>query len=147
MGRITRPHGLKGEVIVDLTTNRTERLDAGSRLWAGDRPLEVRFATPHQGRWIVDFAGVSGRDAAEALRGALFTAEPIDDRDALWVHDLVGSRLVDADGADRGLIVAVQANPASDLLLLDGGGLVPVRFVVERRAGVVVADLPAGLLD
>ena len=147
VGRVARPHGLTGEVIVELTTNRAERVAPGSRLWAGDRMLEVVASTPHQQRWIVSFAGVAGRDAADGLRGAVLTAEPIADPDALWVHELVGCRLLDTDGAERGTVVGLQANPASDLLVLDGGGLVPLRFVVEHRPGVVVAELPVGLLD
>ena len=45
-------------------------------------------------------------------------------------------------------MAAVEANPASDLLVLAGGGLVPLRFVVDHQAGVRVAvDVPDGLLD
>ena len=46
------------------------------------------------------------------------------------MHELVGARVVDAGGVDRGLVVTVVANPASDLLELDSGALVPLRFVV-----------------
>lgn len=153
VGRIAKPHGLRGEVVVELTTNRVERVSAGSVLVAGDRPLTVVHSTPHQGRWIVAFEGVESREAAEDLRGYTLSAEPIDDPEALWVHDLVGSRLVDQDGADRGEIVAVESNPASDLAVLNGGGLVPLRFVTSMepagpgRPGIVRAELPAGLLD
>jgi len=147
VGRIVKPHGLRGEVVVELTTNRTERLDPGSRLYAGDVELEVLASSPHQHRWIVTFAGVEGREGSEALRDLILSAEPVEDPGELWVHELIGCRLVEPDGADHGTVVAVQANPASDLLVLDGGGLVPLRFVVEHRPGVVVADLPTGLLD
>jgi 16S rRNA processing protein RimM len=147
VGRIIKPHGLRGEVIVELTTNRTERLDPGTRLQAGDRQLEVVSSSPHQHRWIVDFAGVADRAQADALRGTVLSADPLDDPDEMWVHELIGARLVDSAGVDHGPVVAVQANPASDLLVLEDGGLVPLRFVVERRPGTVVADLPEGLLD
>ena len=63
------------------------------------------------------------------------------------MHDLIGADLLDVTGQNRGRVVSVEANPASDLLVLDGGGLVPLRFVVEHRPGVVVADLPEGLLE
>jgi 16S rRNA processing protein RimM len=46
-----------------------------------------------------------------------------------------------------GGVIAVEANPASDLLVLDGGGLIPLRFVVEHAPGHLVVDIPAGLLD
>ena len=52
------------------------------------------------------------------------------------------------EGSAVGTVESVQANPGSDLLVLDGGALVPVVFVVERRDdGAVVVDLPEGLLD
>jgi len=63
------------------------------------------------------------------------------------VHDLVGSRVVEPDGTDRGVVTAVEANPASALLVLDDGHLVPLRFVTSREAGRVTVDVPAGLFD
>ncbi|MGH9151410.1 MAG: ribosome maturation factor RimM [Acidimicrobiales bacterium] len=144
---MVKPHGLRGEVVVELFTNRTERLAPGTVLAGPAGPLEVLRASPHHRRWIVAFAGVGDHGGAEALRGAVLTAEPLDDPDALWVHELVGSEVVDAAGAAHGRVVAVEANPASDLLVLEGGALVPLRFVVERAPGRVVVDPPAGLLD
>jgi ribosomal 30S subunit maturation factor RimM len=63
------------------------------------------------------------------------------------VHELIGSEVFDIEGAQVGTVRAVVANPVSDLLELEGGALVPLRFVVERSAGRVVVDGPAGLLD
>ena len=54
----------------------------------------------------------------------------------------------DVTGAELGTVESVQANPASDLLVLDGGGLIPLRFVVDLEPGVrVTVDVPDGLLD
>jgi 16S rRNA processing protein RimM len=133
-----------------LTTNHEERAAPGTVLYAADRPLLIETSRPHQGRWIVHFAGVESRTAAEELRGTFLTADRLDptpDADELWVHELVGSLVRDRSGADLGRVVAVEANPAHDLLVLDGGGLVPMVFVVEHVAGVVTVDPPAGLLD
>ena len=69
----------------------------------------------------------------------------IEDPEALFVHDLVGSEVVEPDGTRRGTVVAVQANPASDLLVVDGLHLVPVRFVVEASPGRIVVDVPEGI--
>ena len=66
VGTVARAHGLRGEVIVALVTDRVERLDPGSVLASDRGDLTVLSATPHQGRWIVAFAGVSSRDAADA---------------------------------------------------------------------------------
>ena len=103
---------------------------------------------PHQTRWIVRFEEVPDRDAADALHGALLLAEPIDDPTELWVHELIGATVVDAkDGRELGTVATVEDNPASDLLVLDGGALIPLRFVVESEAGRLTVDLPDGLLD
>jgi 16S rRNA processing protein RimM len=149
VGRIGRAHGLRGEVSVAPITNRAERFAAGSVLYAGDRELRIATAREHQDRWLVRFEGVDDRNAAEALRGALLTADaaPAEGDDELWVHELIGADVFDRGGTRLGQVAAVEANPAHDLLVLDTGALVPVVFVVEHGAGRVVVDVPEGLLD
>ena len=149
VGRVVKPHGIKGEVIVDLVSNRPDdRLAAGSVLSSDRGPLEVLTATPHQGRWIVAFAGIPDRNTAETFRGVVLSAEPLEDDDAaLWVHQLIGSEVVDLAGRSYGPVEAVEANPASDLLVLSGERLVPLVFVVLKAPGRVIIDPPAGLLD
>src|SRR4051812_31210435 len=132
VGRVDKPHGLRGEVVVSLTTNRDERVAPGARLYldsADGRELTVLTSIPFTHRWIVSFDGVFDRNGAEGIAHRDLYAEPLDDPDALWVHELVGKRVVDQGGADRGPVVAVEANPASDLLVLESGALVPMRFV------------------
>ncbi|MBV8236313.1 MAG: 16S rRNA processing protein RimM [Acidimicrobiia bacterium] len=147
VGRIVRPHGIRGEVIVDLVTNRTERLAAGSVLSSDAGDLEVLRASPHQHRWIVGFDGIHDRNRAEALRGTVLRAEPLDDEeDTLWVHELVGARVYDVNGLFYGSVMEVEANPASDLLVL-AQGLVPLTFVVDRSPRRVVIDPPEGLIE
>jgi 16S rRNA processing protein RimM len=96
----------------------------------------------------VQFDGVEGRTAAEALRGLELEAEPLEVPGVLWVHELVGATVRDATGTELGRVAAVEANPASDLLVLQGGGLIPLRFVVGNDPGVrVTVEVPDGLLD
>jgi 16S rRNA processing protein RimM len=147
VGRVARPHGVRGEVVVVLTTDRNERVAPGSRLQTRGGELLVEASRPFGDRHLVRFSGVAGREQADALRGTVLFAEPIDDPDELWVHDLVGCRVVEVDGTERGEVVAVQANPASDLLVLDSGALVPLTFAVEVGPGAVTVDVPPGLFD
>ena len=148
IGRITRPHGVRGEVNVLLTSNRTERLDPGSVLDSTNGPLEVRSSRPHKGGWLVQFVGVNHRDQAEALRNTVLSAEPIDDPDELWVHELIGATVIDQAGVAHGAVMRVLDNPASDLLELDAGSLVPARFIVSHIAGEEIrVDVPVGLFD
>jgi 16S rRNA processing protein RimM len=147
IGRVIRPHGLRGEAVVHLTTDRIERLTPGTVLASDTGDLTVSAARRHQRRWIVAFEGQGDREAAERLRGLALRAEALDDPDELWVHDLVGSDVVTVAGRPVGTCVAVVANPACDLLELEGGELVPVVFVVERRPGRVTIDPPEGLFE
>ena len=149
IGRLVKPHGLRGDMIVSLVTNRDERLAPGSVLnTETGEGLTVLRSSPHQGRFIVTFAEVSGIDDAERHRGARLLAAPLADPDALWIHDLIGSRVEDSRGRVLGAVVGVEANPASDLLVLDGGALIPLRFVTASRPGEsVTVEVPDGLLD
>ena len=148
VGRVARPHGLKGDVIVELTTNRPdERLARGASLTTDHGNLEVVSASRHQNRWIVTFAGVNGREAAEGLRGVVLRAEALHEEGTLWVHELVGSRVLTTEGVSVGTVAAIQPSPASDLLVLDDERLIPMNFVVATSAGEVVIDPPEGLLD
>ncbi len=149
VGRIVKAHGIRGEVIVELVSNRPDlRLDPGSVLASDRGPLEVLTSTPHQNRWIVAFRGIEDRNGAETYRDTKLSAEPIDgDDDALWVHELIGAEVFDLAGRSYGPVEAVEANPASDLLVLSGERLVPLVFVKTRLPGRVVIDPPPGLLD
>lgn len=147
VGRIGRPHGVRGDVHVTLVTDRVERVAPGARLWARGRWHTVEWSRPQGGRWVAHLEDVDDRAGAEALTSALVYAEPIDDPDAVWVHQLVGSQVVEADGTPRGRCVAVVANPADDLLELESGALVPARFIVSCDGETTVVDVPAGLFD
>ncbi|MDQ1569301.1 MAG: rRNA processing protein RimM, partial [Actinomycetota bacterium] len=148
------------EVVVEAVSNRPERFTPGHVLYAGERAMPIRRASLHGGpdpagrvsraRWIVSFEGVDDRNHAERLRDTVLSGDPLDrddDPDELWVHELVGSELFDPAGRVLGRVAAVEANPASDLLVLESGHLVPMVFIVETAAGRVVVDPPAGLLD
>jgi len=147
IGHIRRAHGLRGQVNVDLGSDRPERLAPGARWWARDRWWTVESASAHQDRWLVTLAGLDDRNDAQRLTNTPIYAEPLDDDDELWVHELIGALVVEADGTERGRCVAVVANPAADLLELASGALVPVVFVVSHADGRVVIDPPAGLFE
>jgi 16S rRNA processing protein RimM len=145
IGRVGRAHGVHGEVTVTFVSNRRERAEPGAVMHAGNRTLVVASARPHHDKWLVHFEGVDDRTAAEALRGDAVVALADDE---FWVHDLIGSAVVESRGATLGRVVAIEANPAHDLLVLDQDVLVPLPFVVERHDdGTIVVELPEGLLE
>jgi 16S rRNA processing protein RimM len=149
VGRIGRAHGVTGQLYVSLITDRVERLAPGARLLSGSQWLTVVESRQQQHRWLVRFEGVDDRTTAEKLTNSVLLAEPLTDHDddALWVHELIGSRVVDQQGIERGTCIAVIDNPAHDILELDTGALIPVIFVVSCSNGVTVVDPPEGLFD
>ena len=148
IGKVGRAHGVRGDLYVDLLTDRTERLDPGARVMVGEDWHVVLHRRPAGTRWLVHFEGVDDRTAAERLANRALRAEPLTDRgDGWYVDQLIGAEVVDADGTVVGTCVAVVANPAHDLLELDGGALVPVVFVTDVRQGSISVNLPEGLLD
>lgn len=154
VGRLGRAHGVRGELYVDLLTDRTERLAEGARLCAGTDWLTVAAARRAGERWLVRFEEIGDRTVAEGYTGRRLSAEPLApsaDDDGLYVHELVGALVVGVDGTEHGRCTGVLANPAHDILELESGGLVPVVFVKgvqgTGEARRVVIDPPEGLFD
>lgn len=149
VGRIGRAHGLRGDLYIELITDRTERVAVGARLQGRGTWLTVESARPAGSRWLVHFAGVADRTAAEAYVNTQLLAEPLPalSEDGMYVRDLIGAEVVGVDQQVYGRCVAVVANPAHDLLELESGALVPVVFVVDVGSARVTIDPPEGLFD
>ena len=154
IGYVGRPHGLHGEVVVELVSTVPDRLAPGARVECRQAELVVQSARPlpakgggYTSHWLVQFRGVGTREQAAQLTGAALRAEPLALPGGLWAHELIGSQVLDAGGQPRGTVVGLLANPASDLLELDSGALVPLRFVVTAEGGRVIVDVPEGLFD
>jgi 16S rRNA processing protein RimM len=161
VGRIGRPHGLSGEVTVQVSTDFPEqRFAVGAQLRSDTgRTLTVETVRPHRGVLLVRFAGITDREGAADLRGGTLSVDATDlpdltDPDEFYDHQLEGLAAVGPDGVALGRVREVVHAPASDLLVLDtANGEVLVPFVraivpeVDLAGGRVVLDPPAGLLD
>ncbi|EYR62938.1 16S rRNA processing protein RimM [Actinotalea ferrariae CF5-4] len=155
-----RPHGLRGEIALDVRTDRPEdRFAVGAVLQtvpAAVGPLTVRATRVLNGRWHATFEEVTDRTRAEEVRGVelVVEADVSDEDDAWYPHELVGLRAERPDGTVVGEVVGLEHLPAQDALVLrepDGARtLVPfVRAivpVVDVPGGRVVVDAPHGLL-
>ena len=150
VGRIIKAHGLKGQVIVDLWTDRTERLAPDTQLLTPRGTLTVRSSSAHQNRFLVWFDEIASREDADAWRGTILSAPKLEasDEDLIWIDELFGATVVDSAGTVRGTVVDVEANPASDLLVLDSGALIPLTFVTSVEANSrIEVDVPEGLFE
>lgn len=137
-----------------LTTDlKEERTCKGAVLYAGETELIVAASRAHQDRFIVKFEGVDSREAADLLRGQVLTADALGEDgnsaydDMVFAHDVIGLTLVDQDGTAHGEVVSLLANPASDLMELANGALVPMAFYVSHDEQQVRVDVPEGLLS
>ena len=164
VGRVGKPHGLRGEVTVDVRTDEPERRFAvGATLRAEPPPgsastlrsLTVASTRWHQGVLLAGFEELPDRDAAEAARGTVLHAtipadSSPDDPEEYYAHQLVGLAAYDVDGAHLGEVTALTTG-AQDLLTvrtLDGrdalvpfvAALVPEVDVAGGR--LVIADRP-----
>ncbi len=166
VGRVGRPHGLRGEVTVEVRTDDPDqRFMAGSSLAtvpAARGPLTVAGSRWHSGRLLVRFAGYEDRDAAEELRDTILAIdsdelEPLEDPDDFYDHDLIGLQVVTAVGDPVGAVSDVL-HYGQDMLVIEGTGTrsgaeILVPFVaaivpeVDVAAGRLVIDPPPGLLD
>ena len=148
VGQIMKAHGLRGQVSVDLWTDRIERVAPGSVLDTDRGPLTVTSSIAHQARFLVSFAEIPDRTAAEKWRGVVLRAERLEDDDVIWIDDLFDAVVVTTDGVERGRVVSIEQYPASDLLVLDTGALVPLTFVVDVDPHErITVDVPEGLFE
>lgn len=147
IGRLGRPHGVRGEIYLSLVSDRPERRQPGTRVFVGGAWRTIEAIRPSNDRFLVVLEGLAVREEAAELTNEVVYGEPIDDPAALWVHELVGARVIGTDGTEYGSCVAVLDNPAHAILETDRGVLVPVPFVTSHEDGVVVVAPPDGLLD
>jgi 16S rRNA processing protein RimM len=173
VGRIGRPHGIRGELSVEPRTDEPERRFApgavlvtetprGSAPHGPGRPstLTVEAVRWHQDRLLVRFVEIPDRDAAEVARGLVLVADvPTDeapeDPEEFYDHQLVGLRVQTTQGTDVGEVTLVQHGTGQDLLVIrtpDGAdALVPFVTALVPEVDIaggrlVVADRP-GLLS
>jgi len=170
VGRVGRPHGIRGEVVVGVRTDEPDlRFAVGATLGvaeqeegsAEDERLTVAAARWHSGQLLVAFTGITDRTAAGELTGRWLSVDSsqlpdIGDPDEFRDHELIGLSVRTAAGDVVGVVTDVL-HYGQDLLVVrrsDGGGgesLVPfVKAIVPEvdvAAGVLVIDPPPGLLD
>jgi len=165
VGRVGRPHGIRGEVTVQVRTDEPDlRFAAGSVLAtepAARGPLTVVSSRWHSGRLLVSFAGSADRSHAESLTGTLLVVDsaevgPPEDPDEFNDHDLIGLQVLTTAGDLVGtvsdvlhhgqdlLVVQAVAGPSPEALVPFVAAIVPE---VDIAAGRLVIDPPPGLLE
>ncbi len=166
VGRLRKPHGLKGEVAVfPLTDSPAHAFEPGRSVWILDLggevvagPFPVERSRGYHREWLLKLHGVEERDAWAPWRG-MFIAMPQDqlpppDEGEVYLHELAGFAVRNAAGDTLGVVSDVYEMPAGVMIEVQGPRrefLLPYRreFVtaVDRNARRLTVDPPAGLLD
>lgn len=143
VGRIARPHGVRGEVSVEVHTDEPERRFAVGSVLATDPaeagPLTVASARWHTGRLLVGFTGITDRNQAEGLRGIWLTLDSAqagssDDPDEFHDHELIGLAVVTVSGEPVGRVTDVR-HFGQDLLVIEPAGRMSTGLATARPAG------------
>jgi 16S rRNA processing protein RimM len=154
IGRLTRAHGIRGEVVIVTHDAESDVLEAAPTVWVGGVERRIAEARNTHRGWLILFEGIATRNDAETLRGQTVevdrTALELDDDDVL-LDDLVGCQVRLPDGTPWGTIHEIQGG-LQDLLVIHDGDLerlLPLvdEFVadIDLEAGVVTVDPPDGL--
>ena len=160
VGRVVKPHGIRGELVVSPVGDTLAALEAGTPVHldieSGSR--RVLALRPHQRRLLVALEGICDRAAAELVRGAKVMVDAGElaqlGEGEVWVDDLIGCRALLPDGATLGVVRGVLSAGGRDLLEIEmrqGMALIPmvrewlVEIDTEKRR--LVLDLPEGLVD
>jgi 16S rRNA processing protein RimM len=166
VGRLRKPHGLKGDCTLFPLTDDPQTIFApGREVWVVDLggdtvagPLTVERSRSYHREWLVKFAGVENREGLDAFRGH-FLGVPQDalgplGEDEVYLHELNGFSVRLADGTPLGLVSAVYELPAGIMIEVQGPKrefLLPYKkeFVreVDRAGRRLVVTPPEGLIE
>jgi 16S rRNA processing protein RimM len=158
VGKVIRPHGIAGEVKVQVMPGYGKLLASIRRIYLGDgrRPRRVLSCRPHQGALLLKLERVASRDDAEALRGAAVLISPEDlpslPAGAYYPHQLIGLRVLRTSGEEIGRLSEILRTGSNDVYVVQkasGQLLLPALESVVRSVdlatGTMVVDVPAGL--
>ncbi len=163
VGMVIGPHGLRGELKVELHSDYPARFEPGNLLWLGEdlEQMEIVSSRPHKGQMLVVLSGVADRSEAEAVRGQWLFIREQDaaelEQDTYFVHDIIGMAVQTGDGRLLGVVKDVLFTGANEVYIVtppdapDRELLLPaiadVVQQVDLGEGMITVNLLPGLLD
>lgn len=162
IGRVVKSHGIRGEVVVELTTDEPEIRFALGEVLHGkqgkkEHELTIKSTRMHQGRMLIKFEEIPDRTQADSLRGTKFWAAPLENdegEEGFYDHELEGLKIIH-NGDEVGVVTGVMHGPAGEILevALNDKKEALIPFVhaivpeVDLDAGTATITPPEGLLD
>ena len=158
VGRILRPHGIRGEMLMEIATDFPEHLEEHETVYLGEaaEPHPLRQARPHRGQWLIQLADCLDRESAEAFRGQWVQirgeqAAPLP-AGRYYYHQIVGLEVVTEAGERLGEVTEILETGANDVYVVTGPtgetllpALSSVVLKVDLDAHRMTVHLPEGL--
>jgi len=161
VGKLRRPHGVRGEILMSVWTDSPEYLKPGVDVYGGDehRPLRIRNVRWHRQDMLIAFEGCTDRDQAGEFRNQLVMVRA-DDRPPLpegefYIHQLIGMRVIeDETNSLLGNLVEIIETGANDVYLVrpeEGPDILlpdidPVILDIDIKGGEIRVHLIPGLI-
>lgn len=160
IGKLLRPHGVSGEIIMEVLTDFPERIQKGMLVYIGENhsPLKIGNHRKHLEQFIISFDGYSDRDEIGQFRNQLVYIR-VDDIPPLsageyYHHQVLGLRVIDASGSDLGIVTDILETGANDVLVIttNRGKQILIPFIdtvvleVDLVKNVIQVNLLPGLL-
>ena len=126
VGKLGKPHGIHGEIVMDVFTDFPERLKPGIFVWVGSKYQQVRITKkrPHSRGMLLSLDGYCSREEVAELRNQLVYVRTIDrpqlEEGEYYHHQLLGMHVIDEDGSLLGTISRIHETGANDVYLVQG---------------------------
>jgi 16S rRNA processing protein RimM len=124
VGKIRRPHGLQGEMLVDIWTDFPERLEPGVQLYSGEdhHPVTLCSQRPYRNAMLLSFDGIDDPESAGKFRNQLLFVRS-DDRPDLpegeyYHHQLLGMQVVTEDDQVLGAVTQILQTGSNDVYVV-----------------------------
>ena len=126
VGRIRRPWGPRGEIIIDVQSDAPGRFTPGETLFTNGQPLTIERARPSKGAMILKLEGIDSQEAAGVLKGHTLTVSPASlpppPEDTYYHYHLIGMEVYTRKGRLLGTLTEILSTGSNDVYVIKGEG-------------------------
>lgn len=120
IGKVAKAFGIRGQVSIEPMTSFLSRFDAGNIVFIDGKPLKIQKSQMHKGRPVLKLSTIETMSQAEALQWKVLEAEgePELDDDEFLIEDLIGLKVIDANGEMLGEVDDIEDYPAHQVVVV-----------------------------
>ena len=161
VGKLRRPHGVRGEMLMSIWTDFPERLQPDKQVYVGKsyQPYQINNVREHRQDMIISFDGFTSRDDVGHLRNQVVYVRasdiPVLEDDGIYLHQLIGLKVISDEGETvLGIVTEIIETGANHVLLVRSEGkgdllipdIDPVVLNVDLEKGEILVHLLPGLI-